>query len=179
MLSVLDGHVRCSSLHKVNDYDPSLGCHLRKAPALNYSVLHPGNNKQSVSVALAIFDSKTTTALRQYLKGDDSVTPAFLELVNAWWLIVNAKERYHPNPIGNAIDSNTCDKKIAFLQGINEWLTTWKQSEALGFSKQTFNDMITTNNAIILGVHSNPLEQLVRYKRCRCVCLRIHYPFSP
>ena len=81
--------------------------------------------------------------------GDDSVTLAFLELVNTWWLIVNAKELYHPNLIGNTIDSNTCDSKIGFLRGMNEWLTTWKQYEVLGFPKQTFDTMIKTNNANI------------------------------
>ena len=52
--------------------------------------------------------------------GDDSVTPAFLELVNSWWLIVNAKERNHPNPIGNAIDLNKCENIIMFLFKIPE-----------------------------------------------------------
>ena len=125
-----------------------MNSHLRKAPALNYSVLHPGNNtKQSVPPALAIFDSKTTTAVRQYLKESDLETPAFLELVNTWWLIVNAKERYHPNPIGNAIHSNTCENICGFLRSMNQWLTNWKDSERLGLSKQTLDALITTNNA--------------------------------
>ena len=70
---------------------------------IQYSILEIINNQ--FLLHKLFFDSKTTTALRQYLNGDDSVTPAFLGVVNAWWLIVNAKERYHPNPIGDAIDS--------------------------------------------------------------------------
>ena len=84
LFSIPEGHVRWCSLHKVHDFDLSLNCHLRKAPALNYSVLHPGNNKQSVPLALAIFDSKTTTAMRQYLQESDYVTPAFLALTENW-----------------------------------------------------------------------------------------------
>ena len=116
---------------------------------LFYDTVHLVKNirNNSVPLALAIFDSKTTTAMRQYLQESDYVTPAFLELVNAWWLIVNAKERYHPNPIGNAIHANTYDNICKFLQGMNQWLTSWKDSERLGLSKQTFNALITTNNA--------------------------------
>ena len=31
---------------------------------------------------------------------------------------------------------------------MNQWLTNWKDSERLGLSKQSFNALITTNNAI-------------------------------
>ena len=30
--------------------------------------------------------------MREYLKDEDIVTPAFLELINMWWLLVNSKE---------------------------------------------------------------------------------------
>ena len=77
------------SRHKVHDADSSLNFHLRKAPSLDYQALHPGNNKQSVPLALAIFYSKTSAAMREYLKNEDIATPAFLELINMWWLLVN------------------------------------------------------------------------------------------
>ena len=60
-LIVPAGNVFWRSLHKVHDPDYSLNFHLRKAPSLNYQALHPGNYKQSVPLALAIFDSKTNT----------------------------------------------------------------------------------------------------------------------
>lgn len=59
------------------------------------------NNKQSVPLALA---EKTTAAIRSYLV-EGSTTADLLQLVHIWWLLVNSKERYHPDPIGNAITS--------------------------------------------------------------------------
>ena len=44
-----------------------------------YSVLHPGDKKQSVPLALDIFEPTTTTALLQYIP-NDTITPAFLKL---------------------------------------------------------------------------------------------------
>ena len=49
------------------DADYSLNFHLRKAPSLNYQALHPGMNKQSVPLDLAIFYSKTSAAMREYM----------------------------------------------------------------------------------------------------------------
>ena len=92
------GEVHWSRLHSIHSLDNVQSAHLRLAPKINYSVLHPGNNKQSVPLVLAtIFEPTTTTALLQYIP-NDTVTPAFLKLFHSWWLIVNAKERYHPNP---------------------------------------------------------------------------------
>ena len=52
--------------------------------------------------------------MREYLKDEDIVTPAFLELINMWWLLVNSKERFHPHHFGNAISPNTLtDKRIS------------------------------------------------------------------
>ena len=74
------GFVNWSSLHKTFNVDMELDLHLRKAPALTYSALHPGNNKQSVRLALAIFDIKKTTAMRQYIDDIDPITPLSLNL---------------------------------------------------------------------------------------------------
>ena len=78
--SIPSGFVNWSSLHKSHNLDIELDLHLRKAPALTYSALHPGNNKQSVRLALVIFDVKTTTAMRLYLHNIDHTTPLFLNL---------------------------------------------------------------------------------------------------
>ena len=39
---------------------------LKKAHKLTYSSLHPGNNKQNVKLALAIFDEATIAAVKSY-----------------------------------------------------------------------------------------------------------------
>ena len=97
-------------------HDLTLNAHLQKAPKLSYSVLHRGNNKQSVPLALAVFEPTTTSVIRSYFP-EEYTTIAFLELIHAWWLVVNAKERFHPTRIGNALVSND---KIDFLRAISE-----------------------------------------------------------
>ena len=59
------GLIAWRELHLLYEADSSLKGHLRKAPKLNYSVLHPGNKKQCVNIALAIFDQTTIAALKR------------------------------------------------------------------------------------------------------------------
>ena len=84
--------------------------HVRKAAKISYQALHPGNNKQSV--ALSIFDPTTITAIRQYFP-EDTTTSFFLNLIHNWWLVVDAKEIFHPDVIGSALIAS--DGKIKFL----------------------------------------------------------------
>ena len=79
--SIPSGFVNWSSLHKSHNFDIELDLNLRKAPEPIYSAPHPGNNKQSVLLALDIFDVKTTKAMRQYLHNIDHTIPAFFELI--------------------------------------------------------------------------------------------------
>ena len=95
------GGVHCSCLQRAHEHDLKECGKLRKAPKINFPVLHPGNNKPSVPLALAIF-YPTTTAIISY-HPEEIVTPAFLDLFYSWWLIVNSKQRFHPNSIGKAI----------------------------------------------------------------------------
>ena len=85
------GFVRWSYLHQIHAKDLDLNAHLPKAPKVGYKVLHPGNNKQSVPLALAIFEETTITAIRSYLP-EEQTTADFLQLFHFWWLIVNSKE---------------------------------------------------------------------------------------
>ena len=73
---------------------------MRKAPKIAYQSLHPGNNKQSVPLTLAIFDLTTTTAIRIF---PEEITTSFPSLIYYWWLVVNAKERFQPNIVRNAL----------------------------------------------------------------------------
>ena len=53
---------------------------------------------------------------------------------------------FHLNAEGNSLVSN--EEKIDFLRKMNEWLTDWRDSKQLGLTRQTFNVLIYTNNAI-------------------------------
>ena len=144
-IHVTAGNVRWSHLHQVHAKDLELNAHLRKAPKVGYKVLHPGNNKQSVPLALAIFEETTFTAIRSYLP-EEHTTADFLQLIHFWWLIVNSKERFHPNPIGNALKMN--DSRCDLLSRISLWLENWRDDKTLGLSRQTFDALIKTNRAI-------------------------------
>lgn len=52
------GYIAWHDLHLIHESDQQLDCNLRMAPKLTKSALHPGNNKQYVNLALAIFDEK-------------------------------------------------------------------------------------------------------------------------
>ena len=48
------GEISWKLLHDVHEMDEKLQSNLRKAPKLSARTLHPGNNKQSVPLVLAI-----------------------------------------------------------------------------------------------------------------------------
>ena len=75
---------------------------MRKAPKLTTKVLHPGNCKQNVPNALAIFDETTIAAVKSYFPEKASAA-AFLTLFSKWWVLSNSKARYSTaNYLGNA-----------------------------------------------------------------------------
>ena len=81
---------------------------LRKAPKLSYQALHPGNNKQNVPLAIALFHETTIAAAKSYFPQREDLS-SFLSTINMWWAIANSKMRFSPNPLSNAIASKvTC-----------------------------------------------------------------------
>ena len=60
------GYICWSDLHKIYDIDVTMDGNLRKALKLTYQSLHPGNKKQSVILALSIFDETTIASSRCY-----------------------------------------------------------------------------------------------------------------
>ena len=88
----------------------------------------------------------TITAIHQY-SPEDKTTSSFLNLIYNWWLVVNAKEWFHPNIVGNALI--TGDGKIEFLKLFANWLSDWRESKKFGLSKQTFDALMSTNRAIV------------------------------
>ena len=61
------GYITWSDLHKIYEKDEELTAGLKKAHKLTYTSLHPGNNKQNVSLVQAIFDESTIAAVKSYL----------------------------------------------------------------------------------------------------------------
>ena len=58
-----DDQISWKLFHHVFEKDSLLEANLRKAPKITHKVLHPGNCKQNVPVALAIFHESTSVAL--------------------------------------------------------------------------------------------------------------------
>ena len=113
------GYICWSDLHAMYDKDLALQGNLRKAPKLTYSALHPGNNKQSVPLALAIFDETTIAAFKSYFPERKDVAD-FLTLINSWWTVVNARTQFTSNPLANAPVQG--DGKADFLRFFAYWL---------------------------------------------------------
>ena len=65
-INVEGGEISWKLLHDTHEKDCTLQANLRKAPRLNLKVLHPGNNKQRVPLALAIIHETTTAAIESY-----------------------------------------------------------------------------------------------------------------
>ena len=63
---------------------------LRKTNKLTYKVLHPEDTKQSVPLALAIFDPTTSAAIESYFP-EYNAAEQFLRLIILWWTLSNSK----------------------------------------------------------------------------------------
>ena len=114
--------------------DCALQANLRKAPRLNLKVLHPGNNKQSVPLALAIIHEATTTGESHFPEKSNSAD--FLRLLNIWRIISNSKTQFLPNnPVGNAAIIG--DNKPKFLRSFAAWVAKWQNEKTPCFETIT------------------------------------------
>ena len=138
------GYIAWGNLHRIYDNDSKLKANLRKAPKLTYRALHPGNKKQSVPLALAMFADTTIAATKSYFPKREDMS-GFLEIFNKWWLICNSKARYHVNPLGNAIVPG--DGKVAYFRALANWIEEWQTSPAFTLTPQTSFALITTLRA--------------------------------
>ena len=55
-INVPEGEISWKLLHEVYDKDEKLPTNMKKVSKLSYKAMHPGDNKQTVPLALAIFD---------------------------------------------------------------------------------------------------------------------------
>ena len=116
------------------------------APKLTPCYLHPGNNKQNVGLALAIFHETTIAACKSYFPQRKDVI-AFLFLLNTWWIMVNSKQRFHCNTLGNAVVLG--DGKVEFFLALADWFKNWSDTAGSTFclSKQTSFALVATLRA--------------------------------
>ena len=83
------GYIDWADLYNIYDKDKELKGNLRKAPKLSYQALHPGNNKQNVLLALAIFHDTTIAAAKGYYPNRENVS-GFLNVIHTWWIICSS-----------------------------------------------------------------------------------------
>ena len=140
-VSSAEGYISWSNLHNLHEKDMALDANLRKAPRISHKVLHPGNNKEDVNLALSIFH-ETTIAEFISLIPDRRDCSSFLALINTWWLVVNSKSRFHVNSLGNAVVPR--DGKINFLNEFADWLEKWHASPHFTLTPHTFGALVVT-----------------------------------
>ena len=87
------------------------------ASKITASALHP---EKKIALALAIFH-ETTTEFKFYMPARKDAVE-FLTLLSSWRGMINNKQRYNPNALGNAIVSD--DGKIDFFSLLQNGLKT-------------------------------------------------------
>ena len=113
LIEIPNGFISWKTFYDVYEKDSELQANLRKAPKLTYGAIHPGNNKQSVPLALAIFGESTTAAIKCYFP-EKSNAACLLSAFQKLFVICNAKTQYNTsNMLGNTTVCN--DSKPEFL----------------------------------------------------------------
>ena len=144
-INVTEGYLSWGDFHLVHERDQKLKANLRKAPKIGYKVLHPGSNKQSLPLALAVIHDTTIVGFKHYLP-ERKDAAGFLELINKWWTIVNCNDRYSPNKLGDAIVEG--DGKVDFLRAFANYLEDWSpSSKHFCLTPQTSDALIRTLRA--------------------------------
>ena len=118
----------------IHSKDLDKTAHLKMAPKITYQVLHPGNKKQNVPIALAIFEETTIAAAKKFMP-DRKDLSGFLTIINTWWKIANSRVRYEPNPLGNAIEKG--DGKTEFYRALADWIDDWSKCPYFTLTEQT------------------------------------------
>ena len=149
VINSLDGYISWSDLHSIYDQDSKLPANLRKANKLMYRAMHPGNNKQSVNLVLSIFHESTIAASKSYFPERKDIS-GFLSLIHTWWTIVNSRDLFCSNQLGNAVIDG--DGKTDFFLSFAEWLNNWSESPVFCLTSHTSDALIRTLYAQVLLV---------------------------
>ena len=131
---------------------------LRKAPKITHQVLHPGNCKQNVPVALAIFHESTSAAVTSYFP-EKKNEAEFLKLFNTWWIISNSKVQFSNHILGQAAKKD--DGKPEFCRVLADWIETWCNERVPSFEQFTLS--LSTAKALIrtLRCQASLIEDLL------------------
>ena len=126
---------KASFAHLKQLYDSEQSAVIKMAPSLTYTSLHPNNlQRQSVNLALKVFNEKNIAALEQFGKSincDLSGTQNFISTIVQLWKILNVKHHFQGqrlnDPFCEPINCVT-DWKLQWLQSFSLWLCSWESS---------------------------------------------------
>jgi len=153
------GEIRWRLFHEVHEKDQALQGNIKAAVQLNAQALHPGNCKQSVPPALAIFHPTTSAAIKTYFP--DRIHAAnFLNLFNTWWIISNSKNRFNTgNRLGDAAKQG--DNKPAFLREFADWIEQWDAMKIPKAERFTLSSQTSAALRATLRCQANLIEDLL------------------
>ena len=144
-IHVPEGNLSWSLLHRVREADERLDAGLKKAHKINHSVLHPGNNKQDVGRALAIFHETTSAAIKSYFPEREDAAN-FLNVFHKLFLVCNAKTPTHgSDSLGDA--ARPGDHKVEFLRAVANWIENWSNISDFSLTTATGKAIVTTLRA--------------------------------
>ena len=154
-----DGEISWKIFHDVYEKDENLQANMKAAPKLTKNVLHPGSCKQSVPVALAIFDPSTSAAIKKYFPGQTQ-TANFLTLINTWWTISNSKRPTNTSfQLGDA--ARIGDRKPGFLRAMANWIEQWDAMKIQNAEKFTLSAQTSSALRRTLRCHAALIEDLL------------------
>ena len=153
------GEISWKLFHDVYEKDEKLQSNLRKAPKIFAKVIHPGNNKQSVPLALAIFHETTSAAITSYFP-ERSCASNFLKLIYAWWVVSNSKTEFNSNNrLGNAVILG--DNKPTFLRALADWIEEWKDESISNCERFTLTENMSNALKRTLRCTASLIEDLL------------------
>ena len=118
------GQMSWKLFHDVFGKDNLLEANLRKAPKITHKVLHPGNCKQNVPVALAIFHESTSAAVTSYFP--EKKNEAVLKLFNLRWIISDSKVQFSNHILGQAAKKDDGNRNLVVYWQIGSKLGVMK-----------------------------------------------------
>ena len=153
------GEISWKLFHDVYEKDEKLQSNWRKAPKISVKVIHPGNNKQSLPLALAIFHETTSAAITSYFP-ERSCASNVLKLINAWWVVSNSKTEFNSNNrLGNAAILG--DNKPTFLRALADWIEEWKDESISNCERFTLTENTSSALKRTLRCTASLIEDLL------------------
>ena len=102
---------------------------IKKAPKLSYKTLYPTSlERQQVGLVLNVFNEFNVIALQQTDCESDRTTAAFIQLITAWWRIVNVKhflKGFRKRDDLSTPIKNDSDFRLQFFEHFGQWLQEW------------------------------------------------------